>query len=619
MAQVSFAVSDVPQMLPGDVPLKGNKSKLEAGEGSPIHATATQSTTCPEDDLSPGCITHLDTSSSDWMGTDSPTGSPWHSSSPGGLTAGSSPDSDKSSGGTAGGGGGFGMAAQRAAKSRLKATLPPAIAEEAESAEASAENTPQPLDDEERKEAPVAASGINIKTPGSQLHGTGECRPCAWLYKPGGCQNGAECRHCHLCPEGEIKARKKNKVDTIKGSKEKLESSPPKEKQPTRGQSSPGKEDSLDLGPPPGLTTPPAGPAAAPVVVVDRPPAESAGSMLHSSGQCRPCAWYYKLQGCQNGAECRHCHMCPEGEIKARRKAKTASGGGATSGGDTSEAEPKAAGEATTEQLRLPFASKRPSGAAAADEAPASATSGGAEPAPSVGSAAHGSGQCRPCAWFYKPKGCENGAECRHCHLCPEGEIRERRKVKVTMLKKHIAQEQEMDIERAICAVQKYQEAMLAASWQAQAMWEAAAVTAAVVAEADPLSSPMAAAALAAASAAASPMAASPLSIHLPADPFAGASPVAGLEGLPSTGSALHVLGKCRPCAWFWKSQGCQNGAACAHCHLCPQGELKERKRIKESAMRMGAIMPVRPGSSPVAGSSSRSPRVVKIAPILGA
>mmetsp|Transcript_43083 Transcript_43083/g.109499 ORF Transcript_43083/g.109499 Transcript_43083/m.109499 type:complete len:512 (-) Transcript_43083:565-2100(-) len=511
MAQVSFAVSDVPQMLPGDVPLKGNKSKLEAGEGSPIHATATQSTTCPEDDLSPGCITHLDTSSSDWMGTDSPTGSPWHSSSPGGLTAGSSPDSDKSSGGTAGGGGGFGMAAQRAAKSRLKATLPPAIAEEAESAEASAENTPQPLDDEERKEAPVAASGINIKTPGSQLHGTGECRPCAWLYKPGGCQNGAECRHCHLCPEGEIKARKKNKVDTIKGSKEKLESSPPKEKQPTRGQSSPGKEDSLDLGPPPGLTTPPAGPAAAPVVVVDRPPAESAGSMLHSSGQCRPCAW------------------------------------------------------------------------------------------------------------FYKPKGCENGAECRHCHLCPEGEIRERRKVKVTMLKKHIAQEQEMDIERAICAVQKYQEAMLAASWQAQAMWEAAAVTAAVVAEADPLSSPMAAAALAAASAAASPMAASPLSIHLPADPFAGASPVAGLEGLPSTGSALHVLGKCRPCAWFWKSQGCQNGAACAHCHLCPQGELKERKRIKESAMRMGAIMPVRPGSSPVAGSSSRSPRVVKIAPILGA
>lgn len=174
-----------------------------------------------------------------------------------------------------------------------------------------------------------------------------------------------------------------------------------------------------------------------------------------------------------------------------------------------------------------------------------------------------------------------------------------------------------MDIERAIWAVQKHQEAMLAASWQAQAMWEAAAATAAAVAEADPLSSPMAAAA-AAAAAAASPMAASPLSVQLPAEAFGGATPI-GLEGLPSTGSSLHLLGKCRPCAWFWKPQGCQNGAACAHCHLCPQGELKERKRIKETAMRMGALVPVRLGSSPVAGPSNRSPRVVKIAPILGA
>merc|ERR1719330_1811116 len=82
---------------------------------------------------------------------------------------------------------------------------------------------------------------------------------------------------------------------------------------------------------------------------------------------------------------------------------------------------------------------------------------------------------------------------------------------------------------------------------------------------------------------------------------------------MPSTGSALHLLGKCRPCAWFWKPQGCQNGQACAHCHLCPEGELKERKRVKEAAMRMGALVPVH-NQMPV-----RSPRVVKIAPILGA
>lgn len=46
---------------------------------------------------------------------------------------------------------------------------------------------------------------------GSALHGTGNCRPCAWFYKKGGCQNGADCRHCHMCPEGEHKIRKKAK------------------------------------------------------------------------------------------------------------------------------------------------------------------------------------------------------------------------------------------------------------------------------------------------------------------------------------------------------------------------------------------------------------------------
>jgi hypothetical protein len=81
---------------------------------------------------------------------------------------------------------------------------------------------------------------------------------------------------------------------------------------------------------------------------------------------------------------------------------------------------------------------------------------------------------------------------------------------------------------------------------------------------------------------------------------------------LPSVGSALHGSGTCRPCAWFHKPGGCLNAQACAHCHLCPEGELKNRKRVKENAMRVGAIAPSR-------SLNTRSPRVVKIAPILGA
>lgn len=48
----------------------------------------------------------------------------------------------------------------------------------------------------------------------------------------------------------------------------------------------------------------------------------------------------------------------------------------------------------------------------------------------SIGSADHGTGACKPCVWFWKPGGCSNGIRCKHCHLCPESEIRRRRKSK---------------------------------------------------------------------------------------------------------------------------------------------------------------------------------------------
>merc|ERR1712187_515258 len=46
-------------------------------------------------------------------------------------------------------------------------------------------------------------------------HGTGNCRTCAWFWRPSGCNNGEACRHCHLCPAGELKARKKSKVQAM--------------------------------------------------------------------------------------------------------------------------------------------------------------------------------------------------------------------------------------------------------------------------------------------------------------------------------------------------------------------------------------------------------------------
>jgi hypothetical protein len=58
--------------------------------------------------------------------------------------------------------------------------------------------------------------------------------------------------------------------------------------------------------------------------VESRQPRRSRGALLHRAGACRPCAWYWKAQGCQLGHKCLHCHMCPKGEIKARKKNRKA-------------------------------------------------------------------------------------------------------------------------------------------------------------------------------------------------------------------------------------------------------------------------------------------------------
>jgi hypothetical protein len=63
----------------------------------------------------------------------------------------------------------------------------------------------------------------------------------------------------------------------------------------------------------------------------------------------------------------------------------------------------------------------------------------------------------------------------------------------------------------------------------------------------------------------------------------------------PSKGSSLHGTGRCSPCAWFWKQKGCQNGPGCDYCHLCPEGELKNRKKQKVAQIRQGVIDPSQP------------------------
>mmetsp|Transcript_103177 Transcript_103177/g.298509 ORF Transcript_103177/g.298509 Transcript_103177/m.298509 type:complete len:303 (+) Transcript_103177:81-989(+) len=55
-----------------------------------------------------------------------------------------------------------------------------------------------------------ALGSTELPTTGSVAHGTGECRPCAFVHTKG-CTNGVTCNFCHLCDAGEKKRRRRQR------------------------------------------------------------------------------------------------------------------------------------------------------------------------------------------------------------------------------------------------------------------------------------------------------------------------------------------------------------------------------------------------------------------------
>jgi hypothetical protein len=56
------------------------------------------------------------------------------------------------------------------------------------------------------------------------------------------------------------------------------------------------------------------------VIPENRRPEWSYGALLHGSGRCKPCGFFWKSHGCDFGEECLHCHLCLKGELKNRRR-----------------------------------------------------------------------------------------------------------------------------------------------------------------------------------------------------------------------------------------------------------------------------------------------------------
>jgi len=183
----------------------------------------------------------------------------------------------------------------------------------------------------------------------------------------------------------------------------------------------------------------------------------------------------------------------------------------------------------------------------------------------------HAKGGCRPCAWFWKPESCLNGKDCGHCHLCPEGELKLRKKLKQrsrrsTSLGQYLEQE---GLHGSSFALDETVGPTSPNGSDHTSTAEASSecdFTPSTVQDSEKDHSE---------------------SHEEPLQPSAtfDISRCLSVDGL-TPGSALHGSGNCKPCAWFWKPSGCQRGQACMYCHLCPEGELKLRKKAKHAQMR---------------------------------
>jgi len=276
---------------------------------------------------------------------------------------------------------------------------------------------------------------------GSGAHQTGDCRPCAWFWKPAGCRNGQVCLHCHLCPSGALKARRKEKVASMRpsidhaswlgfsnfGSQQLM--APEGYVFPGCIQASAMQPVALQQEYVPLVAFPPSGAQviAVPGVVSQQPVA----NMIS-----------YDDAAVESFGEAKTTHKPSQSAVcldLARMLVDP--------NADSIESELEG-GERDT--LAAPLCRKLSVSTTASDQSIGQADVFGAAAVdsssdsglPSVGSALHSTGECRPCAWFWKHSGCLLQRACHHCHLCPEGELKRRKKIKALAIRESLQAEQ---------------------------------------------------------------------------------------------------------------------------------------------------------------------------------
>lgn len=154
---------------------------------------------------------------------------------------------------------------------------------------------------------------------GSQRHGRGACTPCPFFWKPSGCVEGRACNFCHLCPEPQQTVMKQTVMDVCR---------------PTNGSAVPVSVEApnpLSMSLSGGYAkyvggTSDAGASTAPEdhqkVLEMQQKLCPAIFEDHATGNCKPCTFFWKPEGCRKSEGCHHCHLCPPSALKDRKLQK---------------------------------------------------------------------------------------------------------------------------------------------------------------------------------------------------------------------------------------------------------------------------------------------------------
>jgi hypothetical protein len=271
------------------------------------------------------------------------------------------------------------------------------------------------------KQLDVADCSAEVPTIGSALHSRGECRPCGFFWKPSGCHFGPNCHYCHLCPEGELKARKKAKLALIRSGNSSEEITAGAAGEASDKTVSRTKVPLADLvKPPEGFLNPlsaasPRSKTAITSTAEEQMTAATAIPMCHA-GNVIIRNTFIEVVDVDTFPQ--------EAATRRTRRARTEPVSILSTAGEDDDAELPNLLHARTARARTQeFESLLDNDATSAS-------------CYSFGSSQHGEGNCRPCAWFWRLEGCRNGADCRHCHLCPQGELKLRRKDKIATMRK---------------------------------------------------------------------------------------------------------------------------------------------------------------------------------------